>query len=87
MSLGSLKVCPVILVMTMERVRAWIVIDKIDLDGAETRHVDRVFQSLRSRLFYADGLVFLAAQTGHGEPIVQSELHPARRVVLGRTSH
>jgi len=29
MSLGSLKVCPVILVMTMERVRAWIVIDKI----------------------------------------------------------
>ena len=56
--------------MTMERVRAWIVIDKIDLDGAETRHVDRVFQSLRSRLFYADGLVFLAAQTGHGEPIV-----------------
>ena len=46
MSLGSLKVCPVILVMTMERVRASIVVDKIDLDGAETRHVDRIFQSL-----------------------------------------
>jgi hypothetical protein len=41
----------VILMMTVKQCRARIGGDEIDLDGAESRHIDGIFHHARGRLF------------------------------------
>ena len=36
--------------MAVEQRQSWIIGDEIDLDGAESRHIDRVFHHARGRL-------------------------------------